>query len=249
MYLKAERFPVRHAFSTREGGVSEGPYSSLNLGRSVGDDLARVEENGRRFASALELTAGQLVTAHQVHGDRILEIDSASPGDSMPATVGEADALVTRTRGVGLAVRTADCVPVLLYAPDVAAGAAVHAGWRSAALLIAGKAAGRLQALYGADPKRMFAAIGPSIRRCCYEVGEEVAAQFEALFGPGVVARGGPRPHLDVAEASRLALLEAGLRPEAIEVLPCCTSCDARRFFSHRRDRGVTGRHLACVVL
>ncbi|HCF60953.1 MAG TPA: laccase domain-containing protein, partial [Myxococcales bacterium] len=72
MYLKAERFPVRHAFSTREGGVSEGPYSSLNLGRSVGDDLARVEENGRRFASALELTAGQLVTAHQVHGDRIL---------------------------------------------------------------------------------------------------------------------------------------------------------------------------------
>jgi YfiH family protein len=249
MFVTARSFPLRHAFSTREGGVSEGPFAALNLGRSVGDDPERVEQNGRLFAAALGLSAGQLVSADQVHGDRILEIAAATPGDALPPAVGEADGLITRARGVALCIRTADCVPVLVWAPDVGAIAAVHAGWRGAVRAIARSAVERLHEAYGADPARMVAAIGPSIRRCCYEVSGQLAGQFTQRFGVAVAEAQGGRPHLDVAEASRLALLEAGLEAAAIEVAPHCTSCDPALFFSHRRDRGRTGRHLACVVL
>jgi polyphenol oxidase len=250
MLVKSRCLPVLHAFSTREGGVSQGAFASLNLGRSVGDDPAHVAENARRLAAEVGLTPGQLVTASQVHGDCILEVQGASRGEEIPRAIGEADALITRARGVALGIRTADCVPVLIYAPDVQAIAAVHAGWRGALLAIAGKAVRELKDRWGADPAKVLAAVGPSIHACCYEVSEDLAGQFEARFGPGLVRRDpGAAPHLDIPEASRRALLEAGVLDANVDVLAHCTACAPQLFFSHRRDRGVSGRHLSFLAL
>ena len=241
---------VPHGFSTREGGVSAGPFASLNLGRSVGDEPERVAENGRRFAAALGLRPGQIRSANQVHGEAILEETEAARGEEIPPALGDADAVITGERGVAVGVRTADCVPILLYAPDVGAVAAVHAGWRGAVLAIAARAVAQLSSRYGADPRRMLAAIGPSIRGCCYEVGEDVARRFDERFGAGVTLRsGGGGPRLDLAEANRRALAGAGLPPQNVEVLGHCTACEPDRFFSHRRDHGRSGRHLSAIVL
>lgn len=250
MLLQSGRIGVRHGFSTREGGVSEGPFASLNLGRSVGDDLQRVEENARRLAQAAGLRAGQFVSANQVHGVRLLEVESAPGGDQLPAALADADGLFTNAPGVAVGVRTADCVPVLLHAPDVGAVAAVHSGWRGTLESIGRLAVERLAERYGARPERMTAGIGPCIRGCCYEVDAPLAARFTARFGP-TAARdaGGGKAHLDLVEACRRALLEAGVGEDAIDVLPHCTCCDARRFFSHRREQGKTGRHWSFIVL
>ncbi|MGC4114653.1 MAG: peptidoglycan editing factor PgeF [Myxococcales bacterium] len=252
MLIQSKRLSILHAFSTREGGVSEGPFASLNLGRSVGDAPERVAENARRFAQELGLTPGQLVSANQVHGETLLEVTSAQPGPVVPAAIGDADALFTRTRGVALGIRTADCVPVLVHAPDVGAIAAIHAGWRGSVVGIAGKAVVRLKEQYGADPRKMIAVIGPHIRSCCYEVSPEVAGRFEARFGAGLAAPGGEGkagPMLDLETANRRALAEAGIVPENLEALPECTSCHPQRFFSHRRDQGRSGRHLSVLAL
>ena len=245
MLVTSPGLSIRHGFSTRQGGVSEGPFASLNLARNVGDALPNVEENERRLAAALELSSAQLVSANQVHGAVILEVKRP-----LPSALGDADGLLTGTKGVALCIRTADCVPILLHAPDVEAIAAVHAGWKGTHLSIAGLAVARLAKDHGAAPGKIRAAIGPSIRRCCYEVGGDLAEKFRAAFGDGVLEeRPGQKPHLDLAAANRLVLERAGILPENISVLPHCTACDAARFFSHRRDQGVTGRHVSLLVL
>ncbi len=248
MSVRAKALGTLHAFSTRAGGVSEGAFSSLNLGRSVGDDPERVEENGRRFARELGLAPGQLISANQVHGDRLFEIEAAGTGSRMPDPVGDGDGLFTRVRGTALCIRTADCVPVLIFAPDVGAIAAVHAGWRGTELAIAARAVEKLHQRYGAAPRKMTAAIGPSIRRCCYEVGEDLAGRFRARFGEEVIAAG-QKPKLDLALANRKVLAEAGLELERIETVPHCTCCQPELFFSHRRDQGKSGRHLSLLAL
>ncbi len=147
---------------------------------------------------------------------------------------------------MALCIGTADCLPILLHAPDLGAVGAAHAGWRGAELKIGATAAQAL-ASRGASPAKMRAVLGPCIRRCCYEVGSDLADRFERAFGPEVVDRTRATPHLDLAAASRLALLEAGLPSSQIDDLALCTACDAERFFSHRRDQGRTGRMLAYI--
>lgn len=247
--LTSRLLPVLHGFSTREGGVSEGPYASLNVGFSVGDARERVEANLARVAAAEGVALGRLGCASQVHGDRVLEAGPGTDAPGVPGELGEADALFTGAPGAWVGVRTADCVPVLLVDPDGHQVAAVHSGWKGTDLRIAARAVEALVAR-GARPERLLAAVGPSIRACCYEVSPELGARFTAAFGEGVaVARGeGGRPHLDLAEALRRTLRAAGLRDGHVDVLPDCTACDAGRFFSHRRDAGRTGRHLNYVI-
>jgi YfiH family protein len=238
---------VVHGFSVRTGGVSVGPLASLNLGRSVGDSPDAVRENHQRLAGAAGIR-GEFATAHQVHGDRVV---AAGGKEIFPATEPQpeegADALLTLDEGVAAGVRVADCVPILLYAEEDGAAAAVHSGWRGARLSIAGRGVRALQHAAGADPRRMLAAVGPCIGRCCYEVSPELATLFRGLFGPEV-ADAGPKPHLDLRLCVERALSAAGVPPERIEQVPGCTSCDRESFFSHRRDKGVTGRHLAFIV-
>jgi len=158
-------------------------------------------------------------------------------------TWGEADALWTGATDVSVGVNTADCVPILLVDPDGHRVAAIHSGWRGTEAEIAGAGVEALVAR-GAKPARLLAAIGPSIRMCCYEVGDDLAERFVARFGRAVVASDGGKPHLDLPKAVSMTLLGRGLREGNIEVLPHCTSCEAGDFFSFRREAGVTGRHL-----
>ena len=255
---------VVHGFSVRTGGVSRGPYASLNLGRGVGDEPAAVDENLRRLAEAAGLDGPRaFASAHQVHGDRVVGAAGGAPlTEIFPPSAGteaappeqdasvRADAVVALEPGVAAAVRVADCVPVLLYAKDRGLAAAVHSGWRGARASIAGRGVRALQHVSGADPSRMLAAVGPCIGRCCYEVGKDLASLFRSLFGP--LAADDPettaRPHLDLRFCVESALREAGVREELIEHAGGCTSCDISACFSHRRDRGITGRHLAFVT-
>lgn len=227
-----------HGFSTRQGGVSEGPFASLNLARTVGDDPAAVAENTRRFEAAIGGPA-RLYEVSQVHGDALVEVAGEPVADIRRI---EADGLLARIAGAAVAVRTADCVPVLLADPETGAVAAVHAGWRGVEARIVGGAVARL----GPAP-RLLAAIGPHIRLDAFEVGPEVAERIAAVaHGEPVVERREPRPHVDLARAVRAQLVHAGV--ERIDDVGGCTHAEADRFFSHRRDRGNTGRHLSAIA-
>ena len=240
--------PVPHGFTTREGGVSEGVYASLNLGFAVGDVREHVEENHRRLAARLDVALGALHTVKQVHGDRVVEAGGGQGGgDTTPASEGEADGVWTGHEGHWVGVGTADCVPILLVDPDGRRVAAVHSGWKGTEARIVARAVEALVAR-GARPARLLAAVGPCIQRCCYVVSEELAGRFGARFGAEVLAREAGQVRLDLSLAVGRTLREAGLGPERVEVLGECTACDARRFFSHRRDAGRTGRHLNFVI-
>ncbi|AKU91041.1 peptidoglycan editing factor PgeF [Vulgatibacter incomptus] len=239
--LRSERFAaagIAHGFSTRGGGVSTGPLASLNLGGSVGDDPGAVEENHRRLARAAGFERGAFRSAVQVHGSRVLVL-----GADAPIPPGEeADAILAAAPGLAVAIRTADCVPILLADPRTGRVAAVHAGWRGTEAGIAAEAVRALAEL-GSAPSELIAAIGPAIGPCCYEVSSELADRFVRLAGPEVVE--GRR--LDLILINRLQLRAAGIPEASIEQVGGCTSCDDSRFFSHRRDAGRTGRHLSFV--
>ena len=207
------------AFSTREGGVSEGPYESLNLGILTDDDPARVREN--REIAAAELRLDRIAMGRQVHGTDLRYW-------AAPSEAGELDRVdghVTRLAGLGLLVIVADCLPVALISGGQAA--MLHCGWRP----LAGGIVEKALATFDEPPA---AAIGPGIGRCCYEVGEEVLSQFADLEG---VADG---RMLDLRMVARRKLEAGGVT--AIEDIDLCTSCRPDLFFSHRRDNGVTGR-------
>lgn len=225
---------VIHAFTTRAGGVSEGPYASLNLTWSRGDDKAAVEENRRRVAAALGVD--RLVFANQVHSRTVLKADAPPQGGW---SAGEGDALITGRPGLALCAQTADCVPVLLFDAANRAVAAIHSGWRGTVQRIVDATLDAMAQAYGTSPGDVRAAIGPAIGKVNYRVGPEVldefAAQFQmddALIGP-VDDQGGAG--LDVAEACRRQLVSAGVTEAAISRVPGCTFADEARFFSSRR--------------
>ena len=239
--------PVPHGFTTRAGGVSEGPYRSLNVSLSVGDSPQRVAENLRLVARAAGIPPFRMQMASQVHGAQVLDDVVPNPDSELTTLCGEADALWTTSVGSAVAVRVADCVPIVLVDPDERRVAAVHSGWRGTDLRIAARVVKSLQ-LRGAVAARLLAAIGPSIRGCCYAVSPELASRFSSAFGSTVVQTSGARHYLDLSGAVYMTLRESGLRDEHIDVVSGCTSCAAEDFFSHRRDGGTTGRQMGFVV-
>lgn len=232
-----ERHGFAHGFSLRTGGVSEGPFASLNLGRTVGDDLERVAENTRRFAAAAGV--GPLFEVSQVHGREVVRVEAGADLGAIRRR--EADALVTAAAGVAVGVRTADCVPVLLGDRASGAVAAVHAGWRG---IVAGVLDAAIDAL-AVDPAGLIAAVGPHIR--AFEVQDDVAHQIAAAArGADVVLAREPRPHVDLAKAVVAQLRARGLTE--VDDVGGCTLTEPARFFSHRRDAGLTGRHLSVIA-
>jgi YfiH family protein len=218
---------ARALFTTRRGGVSEGPYASLNLGLLTDDDPDAVHENRGRVAAATGCPRERILYGRQVHGASVRRA-TEPPGPDRP--LGEEDGQATALPGHPALVFTADCLPVLLASER--AVAAVHAGWKGLAAGVIGEGVAALRELGGDGP--VHALVGPGARACCYEVGEEVQAAFA-----GYGARVGER-NLDLAAVARAKLAEAGA--EAIHDAGLCTMCAPELFFSHRRDGGVTGR-------
>jgi len=228
--------PAHMAFSTRQGGVSQGPYRSLNLGRSTDDHPDAVTENRRRWLAGLGLDPGRFANAGQVHGRAIANVRA-------PGLHPDCDVLVTTTPGLTLAVTAADCLPLLFSAPG--AVAAAHSGWRGTADGAPEAALSAVCSAADAGPERVRVHVGPGIRGCCYQVGPEVAARFPAP----AVRRDQGGFWLDLPTAVRLRLVGAGLSPEAFHDTGACTACEPYWYFSHRRDRGVTGRQWGVIAL
>jgi YfiH family protein len=159
------------------------------------------------------------------------------------------DASVTDRADVILSVRTADCVPILLYSDAPRAIGAVHAGWRGTLAGTVTHAVNALESSYGADPRTLLAAMGPCIHPCCYEVGQDVYKQFVDRFGSEAVAIVGDTTCVDLLAVNRLWLIECGVSAENIDDLGLCTQCNPERFFSHRREAGQSGRHLSYITL
>lgn len=227
-WLEAELPPAKVAFTTRVGGVSEPPFASLNLGLRTGDRESPVRTNRARLASALGLRSDRVLIGRQVHGSEVLTRDAPPEPNPYAAATGPppaVDGQATSRAGLAPLVLVADCLPVALAGPDGVA--MLHCGWRGLAAGIVERGVGAVAAT--------SAAIGPGIGPCCYEVGPEVAGAFEHL-GSGVV----DGRMLDLAGAARRLLRRAGV--SSIEAAGLCTSCEAALFFSHRRDRGRTGR-------
>ena len=227
-------------FSTRRGGVSPAPFESMNLGLSTADSREAILENRRLLLLASGLSPGSLATAGQVHGARVAQVSAAGH-------VPDCDALVSSTPGLALAVTTADCMSLLYRAsgartsPEAgtttAAGAA-HAGWRGTADGMPVRTLEAVCVLGRCGPADVQVHIGPCIRGCCYEVGEEVASRFPEA----ALRRPGPKPYLDLPTVARLALEAAGVPATAIHDTGACTACEPYWYFSHRRDEGRTGR-------
>ncbi len=250
---------VAHAFSTRLGGMSIGPYGSMNLGPGCGaavvgslaqDDVqTNVDANYQRFMRALGWQTQRRVWVNQVHGATVHRVE-LHEGDSPEKALAEADALVTDQRGVVLTIRVADCVPILLADRQRRAVAAVHAGWRS---LVGGVVINTLHSLskhFDIKPGSLIAAIGPAISLPNFEVGHDVADAFhQAHLSQHVHTDLGPKPHVDLLAAVRTQLRTAGVHDDAIDMTDRCTLRDADEFYSHRRDRGITGRMAGVIAL
>ncbi len=235
----------RHAFFTRRGGVSAGPYASLNAAASSGDEPARVDENLRRCADALGVERGRLFFLSQVHG---VVARALRAGDDAGLVARESgDIVLAAEPGFACAVRSADCVPVLLGDRQTGAVCAVHSGWRGVELDAAGAGARALLALAGPGAD-LVAAVGPHIAADAFEVGDDVAARLEAASpAPGAVRRPpGGRPRVDLRAIVTAQLLRAGVR--AIDHVDGCTVAEPDLFFSFRRDGAASGRLLSPIV-
>lgn len=215
---------ARVQFFTRLGGVSEPPFDSLNVSVTVGDERAAVTENLARIKDAIDAPTAWV---RQVAGDEVKRVHG-------PGTAGEADALVTDRKNLALAVAVADCVPVALVGDREVA--MVHSGWRGTISGITEKTVRML------DDRNVRAYIGPCIRRCCYEVSEELAEKFAARFGPGVTTG----RNLSLPAAIKVDLQERGV--EEVHDLGLCTGCRPDLFYSHRKQGPMTGRTLATVT-
>ncbi|MDH5676772.1 MAG: peptidoglycan editing factor PgeF [Myxococcales bacterium] len=237
-----------HGFNLRQGGVSQGPFASFNLGRSVGDGPAAVEENHRRFAAAVGYPERALFETSQVHGGAVHRV----AGEQVVSEVRlhEADALVTAAAGAAIGVRVADCVAVLLADPDSGAVAAAHAGWRGTVRGVLEAAVAELAAVGGGRPAVFAAAIFPHIRSCCFEVGQDVADTLRAASAvdPVRIVPGQLRPRVDLSAIVGAKLRALGLSEERIDDVPGCTRCEPERFFSYRGLGPQSGRHVAAIV-
>jgi len=242
---------VVHAFSTRRGGVSEGPYATLNLGtltKGEGSDFnTSVAENYRRFRHALGCERMVRVTVRQVHGGAVW-VPPSKP--VRPDDAPEADAMVTDQRGQLLTIRTADCVPVLLASRDGNVIAAAHAGWRGIVAGVVDEALRTMQARFEVAARDMVAAVGPSISAAHYQVGPEVVSAFEDAGLADCAhpsADAADKAHVNIGGAVRRQLERAGVDPRRIDTTDACTYRDQTLFYSYRRDGARSGR-LAAVI-
>lgn len=247
---------VRHLFSTRAGGVSEGIYASMNLSYARGDKKEAVDENFRRIAEIFQTTPDHIVCSKQTHTTNIRRVTMQDMGKGVtrPLDYDEIDGLVTNEPGIILCTSYADCVPLYFVDPENQAIGLAHSGWRGTVNRMGAVMVRTMQEIFGSKPQELLAAIGPSICQECYEIGEEVAENFRESF-PGewqYLLKDGKEAgkyQLDLWEANRRILLNAGVLPEHLAVTDVCTCCNKEVLFSHRASNGKRGNLAAFLEL
>lgn len=241
---------ILHAFSTRLGGGSEPPYASLNMGFETGDSHACVLRNRARFGQAIGFDPDELLTLRQVHGNRVVVLTTANDLSLARGTPG--DALITNRSDLPLAVITADCFPIILTAPRIPAVGILHAGRNGTATRLVPTAIALMCREFGVSAKDVFAAIGPGIGGCCYEVddvsAEPLITQFPADGGVYRPSRQG-HLYLNLQQAIRLQLWTAGVPSRQVWSADLCTACHPEWFYSYRRDGPRSGRMLNVVMI
>lgn len=246
---------IKHCFSTKIGGVSEGIYDSLNLGFTRGDKEDNVRENYRRLCKVIGINQEDLVFSHQVHKTNIHVVSAEDKGKGYVRSndLREIDGLITNVPGVPLITFYADCVPLYFLDPVKKAIGSSHAGWRGTVGKIGKITVERMIETYGSDPKDILVGIGPSIGLCCFEVGEEVAIEFKKAFPShqdDIIKAGQMDKYMvDLWTANKYALLEAGIAEKNIQITDLCTKCNTDYFYSHRGHHGKRGSLAALMEL
>jgi len=236
---------IQHGVLSRTGGVSPAPWDSLNVGGTVGDDPARVSENRLRAFRSLGLDPASSHDVWQVHSADIIVVDG--PRGNAPLV--QADGMVTRTPGVSLLMRFADCVPILVVDPPRGAIGMAHAGWLGTVRATARQLVRTMVAAFGSRPEDLLAGLGPSIAAHHYPIGPDVVAKLEASLGNAAAAhlsRRDGHTFLDLWSANRALLEDEGVRH--VEVSGVCTACDLGLWYSHRAEHGRTGRLAALIT-
>lgn len=227
-----------HGFTTRKGGVSTGDYESLSLSPYRGDDIECVKKNNEILCKSLGLDIEKLSATKQEHTDNIEIIGKEEIGIGIHREWGKGvDACITFEKNVPVLCYSADCVPILMYAENIKAIAAIHAGWRGSQARIAEKTVKKLIEL-GANPECIYAAIGPCIGQCCYEVSAEVAEQFEENFS---IPKENSKYMLDLGNVNKKQILDCAVPEKNISLSGICTKCNNELFFSHRGQNGKSG--------
>lgn len=248
---------IKHGISTRHGGVSVGQYTSLNMGLSTGDLEENVLANRARFVGSLGLQMTQVVIGRLshgngvtvLHGDRHQDLSArpVRPSSGTTERIFTSDAVVSDVPGLYFLLTFADCVPLFFLDRVRGVVGAAHAGWRGTALGIAQAVVRAMRTEFGSRTEDIVAGIGPAIGPCCYPVGPEVSAAFRSNGFVPVLARTAHDTRLDLAASNERQLRACGMQVDAIETLRLCTSCHVADFYSHRAERGQTGR-LAAVI-
>lgn len=246
---------VRHCFTTRRGGISEGIFAELNLSFTRGDERKAVEENYRRLSAALDVDYEKFVLTDQTHTVNVRKVSAADAGKGLTRerNYRDVDGLITDEPGLVLSAFFADCVPLYFVDPIHRAIGLSHSGWRGTVCRMGRATIEAMKEAYGTQPKDLVCAIGPSICQDCYEVGEDVAEEFRQAFPdcwqelvvpslkPKEETGGEQKYQLDLWRANERVLLDAGVAPDQIAVTDICTCCNPEVLFSHRASHGKRG--------
>ena len=247
---------IRHFVSTRTGGFSNPPYSSLNLGLHVGDDPENVLKNRSRLASTIGIPSNQFTIAKQIHSGHVTIISEELRGkgcSNYKEAIDATDAMVTNVQDICLIILVADCVPILFFDPLRRVIGVCHAGWHGTLKFVAQNTVSAMEKVFGSSPQDILVGIGPSIGPCCYEVGPEVISQVENIFHTKKEyilheSKDG-KGYFDLWKANLKQLLHAGIEEKNIELAQKCTCHNPELFFSYRHKKGDTGRFCVGITI
>ncbi len=238
---------LTQAVFSRHGGVSPVPWNSLNLGNTVGDDSTRVEENKNKLLSSIGYITNQLAQIRQVHSAHVEVVDKPV---NRNAVLAQGDAMISNTTGLLMLMRFADCVPIMFFDPVNKAAGIAHAGWKGTVKEVAISAVSKMEKQFGTNPSDLIVGIGPSIGPDHYEIGEDVVEEVKRTFPhrwDQILITVFDRVKLDLWEANRISLKKAGVKH--IETAKICTACNVNDWYSHRGEKGKTGRFAAVIGL
>ncbi len=250
-----EQFGVKHGFSTRLGGVSEGMFSSMNLSFQRGDDRDKVEENYKRICNVLNMNHKNVVLSNQVHDTKIKLVTKEDAGKGMikESDIIGIDGLITKEKDIPLVTFYADCVPLFFYDPVKEVIAAAHSGWRGTKEKIGKKVVETMEEEFGCKKEDVVAVIGPSICQDCYEVSEDVVLEFQEVFMEETSlfakAKENGKYNLDLWKVNSMILKEAGILEKHMSLPNLCTCCNPKLLFSHRASKGKRGNLAGFISL